>query len=144
MFKPLNYIHYTLPFASADVTNVQCCFFYNKMLLASLYRENFVVCQGIFIKKNQIKEVFILPTFKEIYQPETETKQKKEQPQKAAVTEILAGHSTKDKKFSFRISDSQLKQFTLINKKMGATNSSVINSLIAKYIFENKEILKDD
>ncbi len=85
-----------------------------------------------------------MPTFKEIYQPETETKQKKEQPQKAAVTEILAGHSTKDKKFSFRISDSQLKQFTLINKKMGATNSSVINSLIAKYIFENKEILKDD
>jgi predicted DNA binding CopG/RHH family protein len=61
-----------------------------------------------------------------------------------AAAAILATHTVKSARVGFRISEEMLQQFTAINKKLGATNSSVLNTIVARYIMENKNLLNED
>lgn len=81
-----------------------------------------------------------MASFKEVkgMVPAKETTQKSEP---VAAAKILASHATKDKRMSVRINSTTYEQFDIINTKLGASNSSVINMLIAEYIMKYKELL---
>lgn len=69
----------------------------------------------------------------------------KEQPKKsepAAASKILASHATKDKRMSIRINSTTYEQFDQINTKLGTSNSSVVNMMIAEYIMKYKDLLE--
>ena len=71
---------------------------------------------------------------------EEQKEKKAEQPTTAA--KLLASHSTKDKRVSVRMNSASYDQFAEINSKLGASNGSVINMLIAEYIMKYKELLE--
>ena len=81
-----------------------------------------------------------MASFKEVKGMVPEKEQtKKAEP--AAASKILASHATKDKRMSVRINSTTYEQFDLINSKLGTSNSSVINMMIAEYIMKYKELL---
>lgn len=59
-----------------------------------------------------------------------------------AASALLAAHDTKTARITARVSESTLSQFTFINKRRGATNSSILNTLVTNYIKENKDLLE--
>lgn len=64
---------------------------------------------------------------------------------KSVVSEI-AGNSdgSKEKQISAKVNEKYYTLFTKINKAQGMSNNSVLNSLINKYVRENKGILDED
>ncbi len=80
-----------------------------------------------------------MPSFKEINKLE----EKKEQVNKPAASKILASHATKDKRVSVRMSSQTYDQFALINSKLGASNGSVINMMVAEYVLKHKDLISD-
>jgi len=83
-----------------------------------------------------------MPSFKDVYQIDEEKKAvQKAKP--SAASAILASHTTKDKRFSVRISTQLYMQFTQINSKLGASSGSVINTLMSQYVLDHKELLDD-
>ena len=84
-----------------------------------------------------------MATFKEATGISRETKEKEEKAVQvsAAASAILAAHDTKTARISARMASTTLAQFTYINKKRGATNSSILNTLVTNYIKENKDLL---
>ncbi|MCF0228694.1 MAG: hypothetical protein HUJ76_03230 [Parasporobacterium sp.] len=66
---------------------------------------------------------------------------KKESPRKSAAEAILSSTSTKDARMATRINSATYAQFTQINKKLGASNGSVVNMLVAQYINDHKDLL---
>ena len=79
-----------------------------------------------------------MASFKEIHQMQKAQQEKKVEP---AAAKILASHSTKDKRVSVRMNSSTYDKFALINSKLGASNGSVINMLVAEYIMKYKDLL---
>ncbi len=61
-----------------------------------------------------------------------------------AAAAILATHSAKTARIGCRISEDMFNKFTAINKKLGASKSSVLNTIVARYIMENKDLLEDE
>lgn len=53
----------------------------------------------------------------------------------------LFGSDLKDMRISVRMNSGKYNQFSKINKKMGASNSSVINMLVSEYIAKNKDMI---
>jgi predicted DNA binding CopG/RHH family protein len=83
-----------------------------------------------------------MPSFKEINKIETEKKDKLVE-NKPAASKILASHATKDKRVSVRMSSQTYDQFALINSKLGASNGSVINMMVAEYVMKHRDLLSD-
>lgn len=84
-----------------------------------------------------------MASFKEIYEP----KNNENKPEKSAVNAaavLLSSHATKDKKTTIRINSQTFAQFAEINRKLGSSCSSVINTLIFKYIQEHKDLLDSE
>ncbi len=50
----------------------------------------------------------------------------------------------KDKMISVKVNSSVYEDFTRINKALGMSNNSCINSLIARYVMDNKVILDNE
>lgn len=82
-----------------------------------------------------------MASFKEVHQMNQQAQQEKKG-ETAAAAKILASHSTKDKRVSVRMNSSTYDQFALINSKLGTSNGSVINMLVAEYIMKYKELLE--
>ncbi len=90
-----------------------------------------------------------MASFKEVAGLKKEKPEAEEQEQDIMVTSkaaaaILATHSVKSARVSCRVSEDVFNNFTAINKKLGASKSSVLNTLIARYILENKDLLEDE
>lgn len=86
-----------------------------------------------------------MASFKEVAGLKKEQIEEKEQPAASkAAAAILGTHSVKDARLSCRINSDILGKFTAINKKLGSANGSVINSLIARYIIDNKDLLDEE
>lgn len=88
-----------------------------------------------------------MASFKEVAQLKKEKPEVEEQEttvaSKAAAA-ILATHSVKAARISCRVTEDMFGKFTSINRKLGTSNSSVLNTLIARYVMENKNLLDDD
>lgn len=84
-----------------------------------------------------------MATFKEATGISKDKKQKNNEIQQvsAAASALLAAHDTKNARITARVAETTLAQFTYINKKRGATNSSILNTLVTNYIKENKDLL---
>lgn len=88
-----------------------------------------------------------MASFKEVAglkKEQIEQEEKEQLTASKAAAAILGTHSTKDARLSCRINSDLLGKFTAINRKLGSTNGSVVNSLIARYIMENKNLLEED
>ena len=83
-----------------------------------------------------------MPSFKEINKL-NQLEEKKEQINKPAASKILASHATKDRRVSIRMSSQIYDTFTLINSKLGASNGSVINMMVAEYVLKHKDLISD-
>lgn len=83
-----------------------------------------------------------MPSFKEINKMNVEKKDKPVE-NKPAASKILASHAVKDKRVSVRMSSQTYDQFALINSKLGASNGSVINMMVAEYVLKHKDLLID-
>lgn len=85
-----------------------------------------------------------MASFKEVAGLKIENPEPEEQDTLAAskaAAAILATHSVKTARIGCRISEDMFIKFTAINKKLGASTSSVLNTMIARYIMENKDLL---
>lgn len=60
-----------------------------------------------------------------------------------AVTKIVANDG-KSKQISAKVNEKTYAMFTKINKIYGTSNNSALNMLIAEYVRDKKEILKDE
>lgn len=81
-----------------------------------------------------------MPSFKEVNEMLQNTEKKQSEPV-AAASKILASHAIKDKRIAVRVNSATYDQFNLINSKLGTSNGSVINMMIAEYIMKNKSLL---
>jgi len=84
-----------------------------------------------------------MPSFKDVYNIDEEEKKVLQKSRSNAASAILAAHTTKDRRFSIRISTQLYTQFTQINSKLGASSGSVVNTLMSQYVLEHKELLDD-
>lgn len=83
-----------------------------------------------------------MPSLKELRDKQQVTEIDDKQPaQQNTAAAILMSHSIKDRRMSFRISSSLYARFTEINTKLGASNGSVLNTLISQYIREHSDLL---
>ncbi len=83
--------------------------------------------------------------FKELYDVDKKPDEKKKESksQSSAAAAILSSHTTKDKRLSVRINTQMFNQFSEINAKLGASNGSVINTLMSQYVREHKDLLEE-
>lgn len=81
-----------------------------------------------------------MPSLKELQILKSETDG--ELADEPAASLLLASHAVKDKRIAVRINSNTYNQFSEINRKIGATNSSVINMLVSEYILKYKNLLE--